>query len=122
MAALIVTCGLVASFAFTSKPFSTQMYKYNRTANVIAASGTNHIINTELDVTSSWTSQLSVLPHEQTNVLQEITFESADFTLQAAVTAVRAYFDGHSSTLPNDGLSFTAANGKSITVYRESSE
>jgi len=126
MAALLVTAGLVASFAFTSekshKPFATKYQAYTRGNNVIALSGTDHIVGLQLADNANWIDSTAILLHANTSRLKAISFNDAEITVkQDAFDAVSNYFIDNSGTLPSDGSTLPVVVGTNtffVTVYR----
>lgn len=127
MAAFVVTAGLVASFAFTSKPFSIVDYLYtpSSTQKVIDPTDDNAIIASELNtsVSTNWTSG-SIGSHSNATKLKGIEFDMAQLlSLQNAADGVNAYYTatGTQGTLPADGGTLPkVVNGTSynVTVFR----
>jgi hypothetical protein len=118
--ALAVLAVVVASFAFTShKPFSLVTKVYQSSNNVITtnASEPNRLVTSEMIDAANWATG-SVTGHSNDTRLYGIVYDNAEFTTSQAITAVKNQFVA-TGTLPADGSSFTASNGKSITVYRK---
>ncbi|MDP4264528.1 MAG: hypothetical protein Q8941_18505 [Bacteroidota bacterium] len=124
MAALVLTAGLVASFAFTTtkksvqKPFSTVTYLYDETSNiVIAKNQTNSIDPAELDAVATWDAG-TLGSHGGTVSLKAIQFESTDFTgLQQAIDGLKDYYATHTLS---DNLTIQvpgSGGNKPVTVF-----
>jgi len=122
MAAFIVTAGLVLSFAFTSKPVHIVFKAYTSTSDVIAASGTDHIIASQLRNISNWVDSTGVGLHSNSNKLKMIVYDQQQLADQDAFDATADYFTANSSSLPSDGNIFqedVTGSNFTVTVYRK---
>lgn len=136
LAALVVTVGLVASFAFTSKPVTIVSYLYDQSPSgqILTLKGTSGVslIASELivdanvdNVPDSW-SPGSIAGHQQGPDLLGIEFNTTEIpTLKAAADAVYVHYTAPAA--PSDPLQFdtdqvtelVTGNQYKVTYYKQ---
>jgi hypothetical protein len=122
MAALVVTAGLVASFAFTQRP-TTVDYEYTAAKNSVDPGNTGAFIQssqlTELlgGAPKNW--DAGTVTQGTTEFVGYIEFNDAQLSLSQAIAEVKTYFDAaHSPRLPMNTTFQTTISGVTITVFR----
>jgi len=120
--ALLVTCGLVASFAFTKKsshrPVTMVAFDYMRPKNVVDFSDPNRLVVSELvdSTTSSW-QQNDPNAGVTGGLLDQIQFDAEKGTIGQAASAVSAYYNtNHTLPVNSSTLSATGFGGTSFDV------
>jgi hypothetical protein len=123
MAALVVTAGLVASFAFTHKPAAVD-YIYGASKKSVNPGNTSEfIVSSEL--TELWAGvpkywSIGTETQGTSEYLNYIEFDNSQLSLSQAIGEVKTYFDAaHTPRLPMNATFVTTINGYTIKVVRE---
>jgi hypothetical protein len=127
MVALLVTTGLVASFAFTNKkahkPVNMTTYYYIAAHKFIGSGNTNSLVESEVkDATNSWTATDPTYTLGTGDYLATINFDRDAFTKQEGFNEVWNYYNSHTQTLPADQGTFTVVKNSvsyTFTVRRK---
>jgi len=118
--ALLVTCSLIASFAFTKKsshkPQNDVAYDYSRTKNVVDFNDANHLVVNELkdSTSSSWQQNSPLTGSTSGTLLAQIQFDADKGTLGQAAKAISDYYNAN-HTLPTSGSSINGVGFGGLT-------
>lgn len=131
MITLIVTVGIVASFAFTSKPYCRVDYAFTPGSSLIVVESglTGSLDPAELNskdifgVPDQWTLTSIQTGISSTHKLMGMSFDADELSLADAADAVYAYYISHSNPnkLPLNGAQIPVVTGCGIiyiTIYR----
>jgi hypothetical protein len=141
LAALLVTGGIVAAFAFTSKsahkPFTTTTFYYvTGTCDQLIPSGTtgqtdckkNSLVKLVFKNANNWTTASNVASFANATYIAALTFnmetasdggDDGEISISEALNGVWTYYENNSFTLPDDGQTITVL-GVSVTIRRKS--
>jgi hypothetical protein len=129
MAALLVTAGLVASFAFTNKsahkPVDIRTYYFTADHKQIPPSQTNTLQHDEVVAGANWTESNPGYTFGTGDYLAAITFDQEQLSKSEAISGVwTSYAAQNPDDLPTDGNTITVVKGGNnytVTIRRKSS-